>query len=178
MCYFCLKQCFSTRVPRVAASGFAETDQICPGRNSQPQFHLVVGILTLGSLRRAPWATQTFAEGSAATKRLENTDLKFASTKSDNVVSKRKNKGYFSCKRLCRYWGTWSMEKDPSCSCLVRRHPLQPLLIYGNSPLFVKYLSSFYWLVTCRAHESYWNKKCSTSWKPLVFWSRESRHLV
>jgi len=37
----CVGHCFSTRVPRVAARGFAETDWMCLGRNSQPQFYAV-----------------------------------------------------------------------------------------------------------------------------------------
>ena len=45
-----VRSCFSTgvprnlRVPRVAARGSAETDLICLGRNSQPQFYAVVAI--------------------------------------------------------------------------------------------------------------------------------------
>ena len=61
-----LSQWFSTGIPRVAARGSAETDRICQGRNSQPQFYANVAIKTLRSLHRVPWATWTFAEGSTA----------------------------------------------------------------------------------------------------------------
>jgi len=76
-----VNQCFSTGVPRVVARGSAETDRIRLGRSSRPQFYAVVAISTLGSLHRVPWATQTFAEGSAAAKRLKNTAV--------NVLARR-----------------------------------------------------------------------------------------
>ena len=74
--FIALRQCFSTRVPWVATRGSAKTDRNCLGRNSQPQFYAVVAIQTLGSLHRVPWATQTFAEGSAAAKSLKNAALR------------------------------------------------------------------------------------------------------
>jgi len=76
-----VNQCFSTGVPRVVARGSAETDRIRLGRSSRPQFYAVVAISTLGSLHRVPWATQTFAEASAAAKRLKNTAV--------NVLARR-----------------------------------------------------------------------------------------
>jgi len=69
-------QCFSTRVPRnfrVPRVAARETERNCLGQNSQTQFYAVLTTLTLGSLHRDPWATQTFAEGSAAAQRLKNT---------------------------------------------------------------------------------------------------------
>jgi len=59
----------------VAARGSAETDRSCLGQNSRPQFYAVVAIQTLESLHRVPRATQTFAEGSSAAKRLKNTGV-------------------------------------------------------------------------------------------------------
>ena len=79
--YDSLDQCFSigaprnARVTRVAARASAERDQNCLGRNQQTQFHEVVAIQTLGLLHRVPRATQTFAQCSAAAKRLKNTGL-------------------------------------------------------------------------------------------------------
>jgi len=64
----------------VAARCSAKTDRIREGRNLQPQFYAVVAIRKVVSLRRVPWATQTFAEGSAAAKRLKNTGLGHATT--------------------------------------------------------------------------------------------------
>jgi len=55
----------------VAARGSAESDRIVLGRNLQPQLYAVLAIYTLGSLHRVPQATQTFAEGSTAAKKVE-----------------------------------------------------------------------------------------------------------
>ena len=75
------------RIPRVAVRGSAETDQICLVRNSQTQFYAVVAIplfhrfitesMIDHGIVRGSGATQTFAEGSAAAKRLKNPELRY-----------------------------------------------------------------------------------------------------
>jgi len=83
-----LAQWFSTGVPRVAVRGSTETDRICLERNSQPQFYAIAATSALGSLHRVPWTKKTFAEGSAAAKRLKNTDLGDNSSFGENNVAK------------------------------------------------------------------------------------------
>ena len=72
-----LRHCFSpgfrgTSGFRESLSGFPPKDtEICLVRNSRPQFYAVVAAWTHGSLHRVPWATQTFAQGSATGKKVE-----------------------------------------------------------------------------------------------------------
>jgi len=106
-----LRQCFSTgvarnlRVPRVAVRGHAETDRICLGRNSQPQFYAVVAMplfhtfVAVGSLQKVSTSNATFAEGSAAAKRLKNTELRYELANSNTYLFRW---SYSSAHRLRR----------------------------------------------------------------------------
>jgi len=105
-----LDQCFSTGVPRnLRVSRVAARVPPKQTKFAWDGIRLlhIVG-QTLGSLYRVPWATPTFAEGSAAAKRLKTTAL-------DYWLPGRESEKLL---QIANQMGTVAVA--PSCSCVIR----------------------------------------------------------